>query len=77
MQTCGGATGADTNPRGRLRGTKDTDDAYWAHGYSGSRIEDRGGGGDAGPGPKPISHRDTRDELGMGYLGEFYDDAMH
>ena len=33
--------------------------------------------GDAGPGAKPISHRDTRDELGMGLLEEFFDDAMH
>ena len=26
---------------------------------------------DAGPGAKLTSHRETRDELGMGYLGGF------
>ena len=42
MQTCGGATWADTDPCGRLRGAKDVDKAYWAQGYSGPRRHDRG-----------------------------------
>ena len=43
MRTCGDATRADTDPRGRLRGAKDTNNAYWAHKYSGPMIEDMGG----------------------------------
>ena len=30
-QTRGSAIGADTDPRGCLCGSKDTNDAYWAH----------------------------------------------
>ena len=42
--THGGTIGADTDSRGRLRGTKDASDAYWANGYSGPRSQVKGGG---------------------------------
>ena len=33
-RTCGGAAGADTDPRGCLCGAKDANEAYSAHAYS-------------------------------------------
>ena len=42
-RTRGGATLVDMDPRGRLRGAKDVDEAYWAHKYSGPMRQDRGG----------------------------------
>ena len=34
-------------------------------------------GGDARPGARPVSHRDTRVNYGRGYLGEFYYDVIN
>ena len=58
-----GPTRTHAGPRWRLLGAKESGDAYWAHLYSGPKIEDGGGR------TRPSGQRIAQGELSL-YIGE-------